>query len=213
MNKKLNKVIIPVAALAIIGGGATAAFASTATPSQPIEQQEQSEQQESSALTGKATITEKESIQIALTEVPGTVNEVELEDENGTVVYGVEVQAEDGSLNDVKVDAQSGNVLKVETDDEDGEEGDGEESDDEQDQAALAEKATITEEESTQIALTEVPGTVKDVELEDENGTVVYSVKVQAEDGSVQEVNVDAQSGKVLIVEADDDENEVDEEA
>ncbi|MES1042591.1 hypothetical protein FOA20_24750 [Peribacillus simplex] len=55
---------------------------------------------------------------------PGTVKDVELEDEDGTVVYGVEVQAKDGSKQDVKIDAQTGKIVKVVSDDEDENEND-----------------------------------------------------------------------------------------
>ncbi|MFF2498049.1 PepSY domain-containing protein, partial [Peribacillus sp. NPDC058076] len=146
---------------------------------------------------------------------PGTVKDVELEDEDGTVVYGVEVQAKDGSKQDVKIDAQTGKIVKVESDDEEengNEENDGEEND-KQEQAALAKKAKLTEAESKKIALEKVPGTVKDVELEDEDGTVVYGVEVQAKDGSKQDVKIDAQTGKIVKVESDDeDKNENDKE-
>ncbi|WP_352927527.1 PepSY domain-containing protein [Peribacillus simplex] len=47
-----------------------------------------------------------------------------MEDEDGTVVYGVEVQAKDGSKQDVKIDAQTGKIVKVVSDDEDENEND-----------------------------------------------------------------------------------------
>ena len=55
---------------------------------------------------------------MALEKVPGTVNEIELEVENGTVVYEIEVLSTDGTEQEVKVDAQTGEVLKVEADDD-----------------------------------------------------------------------------------------------
>ena len=57
------------------------------------------------------------------------------------------------------------------------------------------------------MALEKVPGTVNEIELEVENGTVVYEIEVLSTDGTEQEVKVDAQTGEVLKVEADDDEN------
>ena len=123
-----------------------------------------------------------------------SVTDVELEDEDGTIVYGVEVKAKDGSKQDVKVDAQTGKIVKVDNGDEEenGQEKKDEEENDKQEQAKLAKQAKITEAESKAIALQKVPGTVTDVELEDEDGTIVYGVEVQAKDGSKQDVKVDA---------------------
>ena len=63
--------------------------------------------------------------------VPGTAAQPELENENGSVVYGVEVTKADGTVVDVKVDAGNGEVLAREADGPDGEgheDGDGPES-------------------------------------------------------------------------------------
>jgi len=54
----------------------------------------------------------------ALAQVPGTVKKVELENEDGNVVYGVEIKTANGE-SDVKVDAGDGRVLHVEKDGED----------------------------------------------------------------------------------------------
>ncbi len=52
-------------------------------------------------------------------------------------------------------------------------------------------------------ALGAVPGTVKNAELGNENGYVVWEVEVAAQDGTLQEVKVDAGNGKVLAQEAE----------
>jgi uncharacterized membrane protein YkoI len=49
-----------------------------------------------------------------------------------------------------------------------------------------------------------LPGEVLGVELEVENGAYVYEFKVLKPDGSVQEVEVEAATGKVIGVEGDD---------
>jgi len=67
-----------------------------------------------------AKITSDQANQAALVEVPGTVVKTELENENGNVVYGVEIDTGDG-IKDVKVDAGNGKVLNVEADDDAGE--------------------------------------------------------------------------------------------
>jgi hypothetical protein len=71
--------------------------------------------------------------------------------------------------------------------------------------AALASQAKITADQAKTAALGQFAGgTVKKTELDDENGTVVYSVELTDSAGKGQEVKVDATSGKVLKVEADD---------
>ena len=186
-NKKMKKVLIPVLAVAVLaGGGFTIANA-----------------QGQAALAKQAKITQDEAINAALEKVPGTVEEVELEDEKGTIVYEIELVSTDGTEHEVEVDAQTGEVLKVEADDDDENE-----EEDSQNQAKLAKQAKITEDEAINTALEKVPGTVNEIELEVENGTVVYEIEVLSTDGTEQEVKVDAQTGEVLKVEADDDENE-----
>lgn len=77
--------------------------------------------------------------------------------------------------------------------------------------AALASLATITEAQAGDIALVAVPGEVTEIELDHENGGVVWSVEVTATDGSAHEVVVDAGNGDVLAQEADDDVDDEDE--
>jgi len=78
--------------------------------------------------------------------------------------------------------------------------------------AALESLATITADEAGQAALTANPGgTVADVELENENGSVVYEVHMTDASGQAIEVQVDAGNGAVLGQEADDDSDAQDE--
>ena len=64
-----------------------------------------------------AKITPDQAKKAALAEHPGTAGKVELEDEDGTAVYGVEITAADGKKYDVKVDANTGKVLKSDAND------------------------------------------------------------------------------------------------
>lgn len=89
----------------------------------PAEQGEQDEAAESKQLEGLAKIDQKAAEEAALAAVPGTVKNVQLENENGFVVYGVEVQASDGTITDVKVDAGDGTILAQEAADNEANEG------------------------------------------------------------------------------------------
>jgi uncharacterized membrane protein YkoI len=71
-----------------------------------------SEVEESAALAGQASISEEQAKTAALWANPGTsVVKVELDNENGVVVYSVELS--DGS--DVKVDAGTATILHIES--------------------------------------------------------------------------------------------------
>ena len=65
-------------------------------------------------------LTEEQVIEIALAEVPGEVQEVELERKRGVQFYEVEIVAEDGTEMEVEIAADTGDVLKVKEDKEDG---------------------------------------------------------------------------------------------
>jgi uncharacterized membrane protein YkoI len=75
------------------------------------------EAQEVQELAKYATISQKDAETAALQEVSGNLGEVELENENGNLVYSVEISTSTG-VKDVKVDAGNGHVLGIETDDE-----------------------------------------------------------------------------------------------
>lgn len=75
----------------------------------------------------KAAISMDDAINAALKQVPGKVLKVELENEDGYLVYGVEIAKADKSVADVKVDAGNGKVLKIDNDSDDKEEHEGKE--------------------------------------------------------------------------------------
>ncbi len=66
--------------------------------------------------------------------------------------------------------------------------------------------AKIDQKTAEQSALRAVPGTVKGADLGNENGFVVYDVKIQDQGGKVTDVKVDADNGRVLAQEAGDNE-------
>jgi len=70
---------------------------------------------ETAELQKLAKISAEEAAQAATAAVPGTVEETELDNEGGNVVYQVEILADDGSEVDVIIDAGDGKVLAQET--------------------------------------------------------------------------------------------------
>lgn len=83
---------------------------------------EKDEVQEAAQLAKEATISSSQAEANALQKVPGTVEKTSLDNENGKVVYEVTVRDANGKMVEVKVDAKTGEVVKVEHDGEDHEE-------------------------------------------------------------------------------------------
>ena len=84
--------------------------------------------QEKILLTAKLSL--EEAIAKAKTKFPGRVLEAELENERGQVVYEIEIASATGAVTEIEVDAQSGEILGSELEDEeDIEQDQGEEKD------------------------------------------------------------------------------------
>lgn len=114
MSKKLNIVTMAAALTALVAVSAAFAFTGkpeAATPNVKVA---------SPALASAAKhITPEQAKEAALAAKPGTVGEVELEEEDGRSQYSVEITAKDGKKYDVEVDADTGKVLKIEVEDDD----------------------------------------------------------------------------------------------
>lgn len=78
---------------------------------------EGSEDGEQAALQALATLTPQQAEQAALAAVPGSMVETDLDDENGWVVYSVEVNGADGTVTEVVIDAGNGAVLAQQAED------------------------------------------------------------------------------------------------
>jgi uncharacterized membrane protein YkoI len=80
---------------------------------------------------------------------------------------------------------------------------DDDDDDDDETEAAISTEAlngAISPEEAVNIALTAATGDVEAIELESEAGRLIYEVELTS-----AEVTIDAQTGEVLEVEAEDD--------
>jgi hypothetical protein len=120
--KKMKTIISGVVLTALIAIGGVSAQQAQYTGSIPI-------QNEKAGFAGMAKISLDTAINAAIAAVPGQVVKVELENENGYLVYGVEIAKADHQIADVKIDAGNGKVLKIETNQKDSEDQEGEDSD------------------------------------------------------------------------------------
>ncbi|HEY3316654.1 MAG TPA: PepSY domain-containing protein [Bacillota bacterium] len=88
---------------------------------------------EAASLQAMAKITPDQAKAAALQAVPGTVLKVELDNENGNLVYSVEIKTANGDQ-DVKVDAGNGTVVAQDSQQDDGDKAQG--NDNEKDSGA-----------------------------------------------------------------------------
>ena len=70
---------------------------------------------------------------------------------------------------------------------------------------SAADATGLTEEQVIAIALAEVPGEVTEVEREREEGQTVFEIEITAADGTETEVEIAANTGEILKVEAEGD--------
>lgn len=103
--------------------GANANGAASPATQSAIPQKEEAEKESTplqeaneSLLVKEVTVSQDQAVQSALAKVPGTVVKSQLDDENGVVVYSIEVKKQDGTSVDVKVDGKTGQVVKTEAD-------------------------------------------------------------------------------------------------
>ncbi|MFJ5624206.1 PepSY domain-containing protein [Peribacillus loiseleuriae] len=127
----------------------------------------------------------------ALANVKGTVTKTELDSDHNRLAYEIKLMTDNGSKAEVKVDATTGKVLKVEIEDEDI-------------SAFQNVSPAVSVENAKKIALAKVNGTVTKTELDSDHNRLVYEFELMTDQGREAEVKVDATTGKVLKVEFDD---------
>jgi uncharacterized membrane protein YkoI len=150
-------------------------------------------------------ISMKKAEEIAGKEVEGTVESVELELDDGKAKYEVDIRDKNGNDDiDVDVDASSGEVLKVDRDDDAA-------SDDvnTQNTKAQATNPKVTKDEAIAIATKATPGKVVKVD-EDDDGD--YEIEIRTDTHEI-EYEIDATTGKILEKDLDnlnddDDDND-----
>lgn len=163
----------------------------------------------STPLADAATVNEADATKAALAAEPGTVDKIELDDEDGFVVWEIDVRKDDGSKIEMSVDAGDASILEQESDDDDGDR-DRDEGDFvgtlevPADATPLVDLATVSEADASAAATQAAPGSVDLAELVAEDGYVVWEVEVTADDGTQTEVVVDAGDASVLEQDVED---------
>ncbi|MDA3129984.1 PepSY domain-containing protein [Aliibacillus thermotolerans] len=161
--------------------------------------------QQFQATAGDASISKEEAKQIATEQYPGTVTEVERERENGKEVYEMEITGDEYKY-ELKLDANTGKIVKLD------------EKEKVQKQinkrSASSEKENnhqqqndstfpVSMDEAINIALAETGGTVKEAELDDDDGMTYYEIEINSNKGEA-EVEVNAYTGEIIQISYDD---------
>ncbi len=143
----------------------------------------------------------------------GQAYRAELEKERGIVYYDVDV-LKDQREYDVHIDAYTGKTLKIERDDDDEDDdrrisGGNASAPSPSPSAPSAVKTKISAEQASRIATDRVGGTVVRSKLDKDDGVLHYEIELKTSRGEA-EVEVHAQTGKILSVDYDDDDDDDD---
>lgn len=116
--KKATMIVIGVVLATLLNTGVAMLSARSANQKGSVQLNNKDEAQ----VVGMAKISMDSAMNEALKQVQGKVIKVELENENGYLVYGVEIANADNQLVDVKVDAENGKILKIDQGNDEGHE-------------------------------------------------------------------------------------------
>ncbi len=198
-----------LSAAVLLGGSAVAASGNM--NGQPAPQVQSQTTQSTSANqnnTGKL-LTVSQAKSIALKAVEGKVDDVDLERRNGQTFYEVEIDRKGNPDVTVRLDAYTGKVLAVVNDD------DYDDDDDYRDNGtgnssstSVSNQVKLTVAQASNIALKQVTGgKVTKVELDRDNGRYVYEIELRTAQGEA-DVDIDANTGKVLSFDQDFDDED-----
>ncbi|WP_078551461.1 PepSY domain-containing protein [Bacillus alkalicellulosilyticus] len=127
-------------------------------------------------------LSEDDAKQLALQEVPGVIKSVTEKAREDEMFYEVVVEATDGNyLVTINQETKVGSSSKIE-------------------QEETINSGIISEEAAVEIALSIVAGKVDDIELEMENGLLVYEIEIETEQDEDVDIIINAYTGEVLSV-------------
>ncbi|MGW5864134.1 PepSY domain-containing protein [Streptomyces sp. NPDC055239] len=210
---KRNIVIATVAALALVGGGTATALATTgddessgaAAKKSSVQlkdndrdddryDDDRDDAKENTVEVKSAKVTAADAIKAALANQSGTAVSAELDDEdNGGLVWDVDVLGKGSTWHSVQVDPGTGKVLGSHTEqDDDGDAGR---------VAASLKGASTSAEDAAKAAAAK--GTVTSVDLDDDGTAGAWEAETSDAKGAESDWKVDLQSGKVTADRSD----------
>lgn len=179
---------------------------------------------QTSASEGNPKLSQDQIIDVISSQYPGTITKIELETDFNEAKYELEIDNE-GDLYSLTLDGNTGEILQLkekvilkdpqdqeETPENEGpkdetngaEKGEKEEKDQDTEKNEKQEptKVVIDAKKAIQIAQNEFSGYITELELEKDDGQLIYEVELFTEDGEV-EMEIDAFTGEILVIEMD----------
>ncbi|WP_030789394.1 PepSY domain-containing protein [Streptomyces sp. NRRL S-920] len=215
---KRNIVIATVAAAALITGGTATALATTGDDESAAKQSsvqvkdndrkdddrdDADDAAENTAEAKAAKVTAAEAIKAALAKTPGTAVSAELDEEDGGLVWGVDI-LKGGTWHEVEVDPGTGKVLGTWVDKDD----DGDDAADAARVNSALKGASTSAEDAARAGADK--GTVTSVDLDDDGTAGAWGVETTGAKGAESEWNVDLKTGKVTADRHDDHDSQAD---
>ncbi|WP_121611109.1 PepSY domain-containing protein [Mesobacillus foraminis] len=183
---KRNILIAGVAGIVLLGGAVGAgAFDDRAENTAPAAKKTENK------------ISMEKAEEIAVKEAGGTVEKVKYDKDDSRENYEVELRSEDGNDDtDVKIDAVTGEVISIDRDDDD--------DDDANESNVQNTEVKLSKDDVIAIAVKETPGTVTEFEFDRDD--LVYELEVKTDKSQV-DYEIDANTGKILEKDTDDDQD------
>ncbi|SFL67271.1 Uncharacterized membrane protein YkoI [Gracilibacillus orientalis] len=136
----------------------------------------------------------EEAKTIATEMYSGTVKEIELDEDDGNYNYELEILTEKAEV-ELEINANSGEVVYISVDDDDEAEAKPKKSSDNT-------NSIISADEARSLALEKYSGTIKELELDEDDGRYIYEIEIRTDKGEV-ELEIDARNGEILKVDYD----------
>ena len=146
---------------------------------------------ESERLPKVETLSEEQIKELALKQVNGKIDSLQLVKEGEQPVYQV-IVSDQTAKNKLSLDAYTGDVLKKES------------------SAIEVAPKKLTKDQAITAALKEVPGEVDSFNTKEINGITYYLVEIEANDGREATVEINAITGKINTLTWDDDQEDDD---
>jgi len=130
----------------------------------------------------------KEAIDIALNKFQGTVKEIQLDSDNGRLLYEIEVISNHVEM-EFEIDAHTGKIL---------------EEDRGKTKKNYDKLSVISAKDALDIAFSKFSGTLIELELEEDDGFLIYEIEIKS-GREEAEIEINAYTGEVLFIEIDRD--------
>ena len=154
-----------------------------------------------SAFAQQAVLGSDRARQIALRLVPQNegVKSEKLKHYHGVLIYEIDVETPGSGHREIRLDAHTGAVISNNFEDDLGSRASAKMDKVFSDDEVSGAHVRVSQDQARRIALNRFPsGTIKDIDLETENGILVWDVHVDTPGKGHQELLIDAQTGQVL---------------